>query len=333
MKKTLGNHTRALAMAAIALSLPLAPFTSPLLESATAAGRITPPVVNTLLNGKGVPTKQLGSKGDFYIDVVTYTIYGPKAATSWPTGISLRTASSSTTPSSNIITNPKNVPSPGVLVKGPAGPQGAPGLQGEKGDRGETGPAGVPGATGANGKDGEPGLVGSAGPTGPAGSPGANGGSGPAGVQGVQGVQGIQGAAGPSAVTTGLITFADLIATPGGSSTSAPFGNLQAGKKYLINFIIRGVSSMNSTIRTGANINFQAGVTKILDAYSISTGESFRGGVLKVENNLSGFMVLSADSAFSGTGISVSVSAYLASTIDALTLTGSYTCQEVGSVS
>ena len=344
------------------------PISKLVIESALASGRINPTTINTVLNGKGAPTKQLGNKGDFYIDITTFTIYGPKANNSWPVGISLRTSANSliaatnkNSTSANISTSPKNGPSPTVIVQkgasglqgaqGPQGPQGIAGPQGEKGDKGE------PGAPGPAGKDGEPGAPGGPGPAGPSGSSGptgATGATGPAGpigltgptgltgltgaqgsqgIQGIQGPQGIQGVAGPSAVTTGLITFAAPIATPGGTATSAAFGNLHAGKKYLIHFSIRGISTKNSTMRIGANINYQSGISKVLDDYQISNGDSYRGGVLSLENNVSGFSVISNDVASTATGISIAITTYLASNDDALTLTGSYTCQEVGAVS
>lgn len=42
----------------------------------------------TILNGVVAPTTE-GTNGDFYIDTATTTIYGPKAAGVWPTGVSL----------------------------------------------------------------------------------------------------------------------------------------------------------------------------------------------------------------------------------------------------
>jgi hypothetical protein len=327
------------------------------MASAQAAGRINPPAANTLLNGKGAPSKQLGNKGDFYIDVTTFTMYGPKSNNSWPSGVSLRTSSASLittppttsgSPSANITTVPKIAPSPSVLVKGPTGPTGASGAtgpQGERGEKGDQGPAGLPGSPGPQGpagKDGEvgpagsPGSPGLPGSPGSPGSPGANGGSGPAGPVGpvgAQGIQGVQGIAGPSAVTTGLIAFADLIATPGGTSTSAPFGNLQAGKKYLITYFVRGSSTTHSTIREALIINYGVGITKTADDYVLSNGLSYRNNLLQVENNISGYAVISLSDGASATGISITVSAYNTSSIDALTLTGSYTCQEVGAVS
>ena len=71
---------------------------------------------NTVLNGTGLPTPALGFDGDFYLELGTTTLYGPKAAGAWP--------------------------ATGVLLVGPAGATGATGA---------TGPTGAAGANGADG--------------------------------------------------------------------------------------------------------------------------------------------------------------------------------------
>lgn len=43
----------------------------------------------TILNGAGAPSNGLGSNGDFYINTTIYSIYGPKAAGTWPAGVTL----------------------------------------------------------------------------------------------------------------------------------------------------------------------------------------------------------------------------------------------------
>jgi len=48
---------------------------------------------NTILNGGGPPQGTQGNNGDYYIDLTTYMMYGPKAGGSWPfPGTSLRGA-------------------------------------------------------------------------------------------------------------------------------------------------------------------------------------------------------------------------------------------------
>lgn len=43
----------------------------------------------TVLNGQGAPSPGVGVEGDFYIDIDTWTIYGPKTAGAWGTGTPL----------------------------------------------------------------------------------------------------------------------------------------------------------------------------------------------------------------------------------------------------
>jgi len=80
---------------------------------------------NTLLNGTAAPDNSAGNPGDFYLDVATDMLFGPKTAGGWPaTGISLA---------------------------GPAGPQGATGPAGSQGPAGPPGLAGPQGPAGTNG--------------------------------------------------------------------------------------------------------------------------------------------------------------------------------------
>lgn len=46
----------------------------------------------TILNGVVAPSSGDGVNGDFWINTLTWYIYGPKAAGAWPTGISMRGA-------------------------------------------------------------------------------------------------------------------------------------------------------------------------------------------------------------------------------------------------
>ena len=58
--------------------------------SAYAAGRATPLPTNTVLSGKGVPSTAIGIDGDFYIDIKSMNMYGPKVKNKWPLPISLK---------------------------------------------------------------------------------------------------------------------------------------------------------------------------------------------------------------------------------------------------
>jgi hypothetical protein len=76
---------------------------------------------STVLNGSGVPSSELGSNGDFYINTINYDIYGPKSSGAWGSAISL------------------------------VGPTGATGSTGSQGATGATGAQGSTGATGSAG--------------------------------------------------------------------------------------------------------------------------------------------------------------------------------------
>jgi hypothetical protein len=94
---------------------------------------------NTILNGLQPPQASDGIPGDFFIDVSTWTIYGPKHSNGhWPLGVCM------------------------AGQKGPAGPAGK---DGKDGLNGKDGKAGANGKDGARGKEGPPGLPGKA-PTG-----------------------------------------------------------------------------------------------------------------------------------------------------------------------
>ena len=76
----------------------------------------------TVLNGTSNPTALIGSNGDFYINTITNTIFGPKASGAWPaTGVSL--------------VGPQG-------LQGQTGATGASGAQGATGSQGATGPMG-----------------------------------------------------------------------------------------------------------------------------------------------------------------------------------------------
>lgn len=75
----------------------------------------------TVLNGTSNPTAGQGAIGDFYINTSTNTIFGPKTAGGWGTGVSL---------------------------VGPAGAAGAPGATGPAGPAGPVGPQGPAGTGG-----------------------------------------------------------------------------------------------------------------------------------------------------------------------------------------
>ena len=133
-----------------------------------AAGRTNTTVTNTVLNGKGAPTSKIGVNGDFYIDVATFNIYGPKANNKWPAPVSLRGPAGAAGVDGKAGDKGSSVTgSVGAQgEKGDVGPQGPQGEKGEKGDKGDTGATGATGATGPMGLTGPQGLKGDTGATG-----------------------------------------------------------------------------------------------------------------------------------------------------------------------
>ena len=160
----------------------------------TAAANLGMP----LLGGTTVPADTLGKNGDFYLDVTTGRLYGPKAADAWP-GSSLL-----------LLGQAGPVGAPGnTLLNGTANPSASQGNNGDfylntatnsvfgpkaagawpatgvsiVGPIGATGAAGVNGATGAAGANGTNGTNGT---NGAVGATGANGATGAAGTNGIQ---------------------------------------------------------------------------------------------------------------------------------------------------
>jgi hypothetical protein len=140
---------------------------------------------NTVLNGAGAPGAAVGVNGDFYVDLATTTLYGPKAGGTWP--------------------------ATGVPLVGPAGPTGATGATGAQGPQGEVGPQG---ATGPAGPTGAQGPIGPIGPQGLQGIQGPQGVQGPAGATGATGATGPSGTTGQDAITVSGTGFLSLAANP-----------------------------------------------------------------------------------------------------------------------
>lgn len=199
-------------------------------DLASAAGRSSKSIANTILNGKGAPKISLGIDGDFYIDTRSLLMYGPKKKGRWPVPTNLQ---GPTGP----VGNPGKSGNDGKTISSASstsGPQGPQGPVGPKGD------AGSPGASGAPGPAGQDGAPGSAGPA------GSSGGSGPAGATGATGAQ---GPAGPSEVT--VVDIPEWIlssAMPFSYSNSIAIGNLIAGNSYEVKIHLSGVSAYNNLV-------------------------------------------------------------------------------------
>jgi hypothetical protein len=253
----------------------------------TKAGRVVNAKINTILSGKGVPKSATGIDGDFYINIRTMQIFGPKRKGSWPAPVPMKGAAG---------------------AKGAVGSTGATGAQGAKGVAtsgavGATGATGAVGATGggsagATGATGAQGATGSQGPTGATGSVGT-GVAGPTGLTGPTGPQGAVGPTGPTgaagSASSKEILIYDLVSS-GGSTTwllssatpieilSNPFGNLQPNTKYRFTIIMNGTAA-----RTGF-AGSSVGSNVILNGAGATFNYSTQYGTGK-----------SADSAFANT--------------------------------
>ena len=240
-------------------------------STSKAAGRITTPVVNTILNGVGIPAKTIGINGDFYIDTKNLNLYGPKIKGAWKAGTSLKQ------------TDTKSI----TTVNGEVGATGDKGPQGDKGDKGTTGStgatgsaglpgaAGVAGAVGAKGNDGATGGVGIsgatgssgpagvAGPAGAAGSQGAQGVKGDAGTVGSQGAQGVKGDAGTAgaagAAGVSISKFASvpnisLVTATDGNSNSGTFFTADSSGNYTFDILVTGGVQLSVDYKLNAEI-------------------------------------------------------------------------------
>mgnify|MGYP003336734943 CR=1 FL=1 len=96
------------------------------INASSAAGRTSSGVSNTVLNGRGAPSPKVGANGDFYIDVMQMTFYGPKKNGLWPAGISLKGSDGK---NGNDGKNGSDG-STSKAVTGPAGPKGETGAAG-----------------------------------------------------------------------------------------------------------------------------------------------------------------------------------------------------------
>ena len=119
------------------LALALIMSTNTVINSLAAGPAIstTSQVVNTILSGKSAPALSLGKNGDFYIDVMQMTFYGPKKNGLWPAGISLKGSDGK---NGNDGKNGSDG-STSKAVTGPAGPKGETGAAGPAGPAAWTG--------------------------------------------------------------------------------------------------------------------------------------------------------------------------------------------------
>jgi len=232
--------------------------------SIAKAGRVVTPGINTLLSGKGAPKLTVGIDGDFYIDTNKMNIYGPKTKGKWPVAISLKGA-------------------PGT--NGTNGTNGIAGATGAKG----TSTTGSDGAPGLAGSTGSPGATGATGPAG-AGSPGATGATGSkgdignTGSKGDIGNTGLTGAAGSSPATMGLLSFTTMIGNP--STSNKDFGVFAAGKSYVVQLLLHGVSETGSMKIIKFSVSSPDSTVVLTSDYVVQNGYTSRSGATEQESSI-----------------------------------------------
>lgn len=268
-----------------------------------AAGRSTNSIANTVLSGSGVPAKTLGIDGDFYIDIKSMNIYGPKKNNNWPLPISMRGPA------------------------GPAGPAGADGKNGTSGSvsAGAAGPQGPAGPAGPAGAKGETGATGATGAQGPRGETGASGATGATGAQGPKGDAGTV----PVIQSVNLTQWSMSTATPGGGSESSGFGSLLSGKKYYFSIVVSGkLATTVSTFRTVPELKCSDSSATL--NYDFSYGFAPTADSIEEYNRIS-FLITGTVSVTSNSSFSVFVKDVLG-TGRTVVLNGKAFIYEVGSI-
>ena len=347
------NRSRLSVLLVLAIATSLSAPSSFAATKPKAAGRSSTAVINTILNGKGVPSNTLGINGDFYIDTRSLLISGPKVNGKWPTGRSLQGANGVNGIDGKNGAAAKNVTT-ASNVAGPAGPQGERGDKGIDGSSGANGSAGIdglPGATGAQGPSGPAGsgatgAQGPSGATGPAGSgatgaqglvgaTGARGETGTVGTIGAAGARGETGTVGPSEVTVGTLTFANISGTVGSSSV-ATLSGLKAGKSYLIRVLIHTYHPsdrfMDSKMILNLTVAASSGSPIITKQYIPAFANTYRNGSEGYEWSLDGQIVVDGSLVASDFGLTLTVTAGKSTSLAALKIDCDFTSTLVGAV-
>jgi len=316
-----------------------------------AAGRSATAVINTVLNGKGAPSKSIGIDGDFYIDTRSLLISGPKTNGKWPAARSMQGANgvngvNGTNGSDGRNGNDAKNISTASTVAGPAGPKGEPGANGSDGANGSRGSDGSNGANGSNGSIGATGATGPAGSgaTGAAGASGTNGTNGSNGANGTDGVAGATGAAGARGETgtaglpeirVGTLTFTDISGGIGSSSTSSLDG-LKAGKSYLVRLMIQTYHPSDryndSKMLLDLTTTAITGSPVITKHYIPVFVNSYRNGVEGFEWSLSAELVIDGSLVTNDYGVSITVTAGKVTTDMSLKIDCGFTALLIGQV-
>ena len=307
------------------------------------AGRTSQaPILNTFLNGLGAPNATNGIDGDFYLDTLSSNLYGPKKKGKWPLPKNLVGPVGPQGPvgkqGSEGKVGDKGATTSSAGTQGIQGIPGTPGPAGSSGPSGGAGVAGSVGATGAPGPQGSPGSagapgIGATGLQGVAGTPGSTGARGPIGETGTAGTDGLQGAAGISRAVLGNINFVGTLSGGAGvGKESSAFGDLQAGKKYLVisNIFTTSTSTIDPSIGVSISVS-GAAITPISKFVTIS-GIGYRSSI---ENFEYGVQVFTTVDASSITGPNFSLKVTISSGANTsgsgfgLVVTGFYMLQEV----
>jgi hypothetical protein len=204
-----------------------------------------------MITGVGTPEDSVGYNGDYYFDVQTTSVYGPKTDSTWgesttktqtlasSSGFQFLKGTSNPTVSSGSVgdmffnESSKELFGPktsegwgaGVSLRGPRGFSGGGG--GGTGPQGPAGPQGPKGDTGATG------------PQGPAGADGADGATGPQGPQGPSGDAGVK---------------SDLDAIPSGFAVWSLYDPERTGDDFALSFSI--LNNTGSDIEDFGNFAF-----------------------------------------------------------------------------
>ena len=300
----------------------------------TKAGRVITPGINTILNGRGAPKSTLGIDGDFYIDINTMNIYGPKAKGKWPTSVSMKGLAGTNG------TNGVNGATGATGAKGTSttGADGAPGIAGATGAAGSSG-AGSSGPAGAQGATGPTGATGPAGPNGTPGTTGAQGATGPTGTgttgaQGATGPTGNTGPAGPAGTsesTMGLITFTAIFGSAP-TAAVASFGNFTRGKNYVVHLLFHGVSSDGSAKSIKFGISSPDVSVVMTSDFVVLDGLTHRNGILENESSIVATILIDGSATTNEFYLTATLTCNQLLSSPGLTFRGSFIGQQVGTI-
>jgi hypothetical protein len=342
--------SKPLVAATIALSLAMIPpaLAAPK-TTVKAAGRVTTPVVNTILNGVGIPARTVGINGDFYIDTKNLNLYGPKTKGVWKTGISLKQPegkSIATVPGEGGLTGDKgaqgdkgdkgatgNTGATGATgAAGSVGASGAAGPAGAKGDDGASGAAGSSGAQGANGSAGPAGASGSAGAAGAKGDTGAAGAKGDTGTTGNQGVKGDPGTTGAAGISVSKfvsVPSISLVTATDSNSNSGIFFTAESSGNYTFDVLVTGVVQLSVDYKMNAEI--VVGTSAIISQYVVASDAiTFANGS---PGRQYGFHIIGVAAGVSaGTSFGVSVSIQYGAGTSTVFFSGRALVNKVGSI-